>query len=483
MADSLKAQTFTGVIWSFFERFSVQGIQVIVMIVVARFLSPKEFGLVGMLAIFIAVSQSLVDSGFTQALIRKQNRTETDNSTIFYFNIIVSLTLYALLYLGAPYVSVFYNEPELTGLMRVLCLVVVINSFVVVQRAIYTAALDFKTQAKASLTASLISGGVGVYMAISGFGVWTLVWQQITNAGVNAMLLWYFSTWRPRLKYSWVSFKELFGFSSKLMISGLISTIYDELYSIILGKAYNATTLGYYTQAKTYSYYLSTNITGIIQRVTYPVLCSIQNDDESLRENFRKILKMTAFIIFPVMCGLAGVSRPFVDLLLGEKWAFAATIMIPVCLSCMWYPIHSINLSILQAKGRSGLFLKLEIIKRALGATILILSIPLGVVAMCYMGVISSILCLVINTYYTGKLIKMGFVEQLKEVLGSLVVSLLMFSIIYFMTHFIDDSLIGLFAGLITGVCFYLGVVTLFKFEEVPYLLSFKSLITKKDEV
>ena len=206
--ESLRNKTAKGIIWSGIERFSVQGVQILVMLVIARILTPKDFGLIGMLTIFIAVAQSLVDSGFSQALIRKQDRTEADNSTVFYFNILVSVLLYAVLYIIAPLVAEFYNEPQLCSLMRVLCIVIVINSFSVVQRALYTASIDFKTQAKATLSAAVISGGIGIWMAINGIGVWTLVWQQLISSVVNNILLWYNSHWRPKLLYSWNSWQN-----------------------------------------------------------------------------------------------------------------------------------------------------------------------------------------------------------------------------------------------------------------------------------
>ena len=476
MAESLKNQTVKGVIWSSVERFSVQGVQFLVMLIIARILSPKDFGLVGMLAIFLAVAQSLIDSGFSQALIRKQDRTELDNSTVFYFNIAVSLLLYALLYTIAPWVAVFYNEPQLCKLMRVLCLVVVINSFAVVQRAIYTAAINFKTQAKASFIAAILSGCVGIYMARSGYGVWTLVWQQLLNAGINTLLLWIWASWYPRLQYSWRSFRELFAFGSKLLASGLLDTIYNNMYVLVIGKVFSAVSLGYYAQADRFTKFPSSNITGILQRVTYPVLCTLQDDDEKLRRDYRQLLCLSAFIVFPLMCGLASVAYPLVELVLGEKWRFAATLIIPLCFCMMWYPIHAINLNLLQVKGRSDLFLRLEIIKKVIGVSVLVLSIPFGLLFMCYSSILTSLLCLVINTYYTGKLIQVGFIMQMKDLSATLILSLLMFGLVCGVTLLLDDILLQLLVGLFTGILFFGGLSVLFKFKELLYL---KSIIKK----
>ena len=468
--QSLKDKTIKGFIWSSVERLSVQGVQFLVMLVIARFLDPEDFGLIGMLAIFLAVAQSLIDSGFSQALIRKQDRTETDNSTIFFFNIVVSFILYLLLYSIAPSVAVFYNEPQLCDLMRVLCVVVIINSFTVVQRAIYTIKLDFKTQAKASFIAAVLSGCVGIYLAIMGYGVWSLVWQQLLNAGINTIILWVFSCWYPRFVYSWRSFRELFSFGSKLLVSGLIDTIYTNIYTLVIGKIFTATNLGFYTQADRFTRFPSSNLTGILQRVTYPVLCSIQDDDDRLKGDYRKLLRVSAFIIFPLMCMLAGVAYPLVELLIGEKWRFAATLIIPLCFTMMWWPIHAINLNLLQVKGRSDLFLKLEIIKKIIGVCVLAASIPFGLQFMCYAGTATSIICLMINTYYTGKLIGVGFMMQMRDLSGTTILSLIVFAVVYICTSFVDIIILQLFLSLFVGVLLFVGMSYLLKFKELNYL-------------
>ena len=450
--QSLKDKTVKGVIWSSVERFSVQGVSFIVTLVIARILDPKDYGLVGMLAIFMAVAQTLIDSGFTQALIRKQDRTETDNSTVFYFNIIISTFLYLLLFAIAPWVADFYEEPQLTDLMRVLCLVVIINSFAVVQRAIYTASLNFKTQAQAAFIAALVSGIVGVVLAYQGYGVWTLVWQQLLNAGINTVLLWIYSRWYPKWMYSWKSFRELFAFGSKLLASGMLDTIYTNMYGLLIGKVFSAASLGFYAQADRFTKLPSSNITGIIQKVTYPVLCTLQDDDKKLREDYRKLLRLSAFIIFPLMCLLAGIAYPLVELLIGEKWRFAATLIIPLCFTMMWYPIHAINLNLLQVKGRSDLFLKLEIIKKIIGLVVLVCSIPFGLLVMCYTGIVTSIICLIVNTYYTGKLIQVGFIMQMRDLFGTLLMSISMFAVSFILTQYFGNPIFQLVFGLVVGV-------------------------------
>ena len=465
--DNLKKDTVKGLFWSSIGRFSVQGVSFVVMLVIARILSPTDYGLVGMLSIFMAVAQCLIDSGFSNALVRKQNRTEVDNNTVFYFNLVVSFGVYGVLFVIAPWVSNFYNEPILKNLMRVLCVTVIINSLAVVQRADYTSRLDFKTQARASFFAAIISGGLGIFLAVRGYGVWTIVWQQIAASVVSAIFLWSFASWYPKLEYSWKSFRELFGFGSKLMLSGLLDTTYNNLYPIAIGKIFSAQTLGFYTRAQNFAQLPSSNITSIIQHVTFPVLSKLQNDDERLQRNYRKLLKMSAFIIFPMMCLLGAVSKPLIVILIGEKWAFCCVLLIPMCFSMMWYPIHAINLNLLQVKGRSDLFLKLEIIKKCMGLTILGISIPFGIIVMCYAMIASSLLSLVINTYYTGKLIQVGFFKQLCDLSVTLILSLLVFTIVFLAGNIVNNNWVWLIAGVILGATIYLGAASLLHFEEL----------------
>ena len=474
MSESLKKKTVKGTLWTGMERFWVQGVQFLVMLVVARILSPKDYGLIGMLAIFIHVSQSLVESGFSQALIRKKDRTELDNNTIFYFNIVMSLFIYALLYLIAPYVASFYNEPLLCPVMRVFSLVVIINSFNIVQRALFSIHLDFKKTAHAAMSSALISGVAAIYMAKKGFSVWTLVYQQIIFGIVSTTVLWYYSTWRPKWVYSWKSFKEMFAFGFNLLISGLIDTVYKNLYTIVIGKVFNATSLGYYSRADHYAQLPASNFNAVFLRVTYPVLCKMQDDENRLRENYRKLLRVSAFVIFPIMCGLAGAAYPSVVMLIGKKWAYASVLLVPICLAKMWYPIHAINLNLLKVKGRSDLFLNLEIIKKILGVIIIFASIPFGLLFMCYSQIVSSLIALSINTYYTGKMIHLGFWKQMKDISHILLTSLAMFAIIKVMNMGIDNLYLQFALDVIVGIVFYCGVAFLFRFKEIDDIQSLR---------
>ena len=257
-----------------------------------------------------------------------------------------------------------------------------------------------------------------------------------------------------------------------MLVSGLIDTLFTNIYLLVIGKIFSASSLGFYTQADRFTKLPSSNITGILQRVTYPVLCSIQDDDNRLREDYRKLLRLSAFIIFPLMCLLAGIAYPLVDLLLGEKWRFAATLIIPLSFTMMWYPIHAINLNLLQVKGRSDLFLRLEIIKKIIGVSVLVLSIPLGLLFMCYAGIVTSIICLIINTYYTSKLIQVGFLMQMKDLMGTLLLSLIVFGMAYLVSSLGDANIIQLLLGVSTSTVLFVSIVCLLKFKELYYVKS-----------
>lgn len=443
------------------------------MIIMARMLTPDDYGLVGMLAIFIAVSQSLIDSGFSQALIRKQDRSEIDNSTVFYFNIGVGICLYLILFFCSPLIAKFYNEPILVPLTRIIGLSLVFNSLAVVQRALLTIRLDFKTQAKASLVAALISGALGIGLAYHGFGVWAIAWQQISNLAIVTILLWVLSKWKPVWAYSWKSFKTLFSFGSKLLASGLLETFYRNLYLILIGKVFKASDLGYYTRAHQFTDFASSNVSGILQRVTYPVLCSIQEDDIRLKSVYRKLLRNSTFVVFPLMMGLASVAHPMILSFLNEKWIFSAVLIQILCFSQMWYPVHSLNLNLLQVKGRSDLFLRLEIIKKIIGITIILFTIPFGLLAMCWGTVANSIIALVINTYYTGKLIQLNFWIQMKDLLPSLLLSMGVGGIVLLsISNLPLSSWFLLLIGITEGVILYISLAKVFMFPELPELLS-----------
>jgi len=475
VVDSLKKRTVKGLVWSSIERFSVQAVQFFVTLIIARILSPKEYGLIGMLSIFIGIADSLVNSGFSQALIRKQDRSEVDNCTIFYFNFTVSIILYLILYIAAPFIASFYNEHELCRILRVLGIIVIINGLAIVQRALFTIEINFKEQTRATLMAAIISGVVGVIMAVNGFGVWSLVFQQISNACVSTLLLWFFSKWRPIVIFSLNSFKGMFGYGSKILISGLINTTYNNIYQITIGKIFDAVSLGYYTRAKQFALTPVSGFTEVIQRVMFPVMCKIQQDKTIYKNVFAKTLRVSVFILIPIMCLIAGISKPMTLILLGEKWLFAATLLIPLCFSAMLLPIHALNLNAITVIGRSDLFLKLEIIKKILGIVVLVVTVPFGVVAMCYGSLVSSVIGLLINAHYSKQEFDYGLIEQMKDVAKIFLLSISIFIVTYVISNTIENSYFALLTALCSAVLLFVMAIFVFKFKEIEYIKSLRN--------
>lgn len=470
--ESLKKKTVNGVIWSAIDRFSTQGIQFVFSILIARLLMPSDYGVIAMLGIFLAVSNTFIDSGFGTALVQKANRTETDFSTVFYFNIVVAIILYGLLWLASPYIAAFYNIPMLKDVTRVVALTLIFSALGGIQGAKLSIAINFKTRAIISLISALSTGCLGLYLAYSGYGAWALVFQTVFSSLLNTILLWCFVRWMPSLVFSWQSFRQLFSFGSKLLASALLDTIYNNVYTLIIGKVYSSSSLGLYSRASGLAQYPSSNITGVLQSVTFPVLCSIQNDEERLADAYKRFIRMSAFVVFPLMIGLASVAEPFIRVVLTDKWEGTIYLLQIVCFSMMWYPIHAINLNILQVKGRSDYFLKLEIIKKIQGVCILCITVPISIVAMCYGSIASSLLSLVWNTYYTKRLIGYGFFSQIKDLLPIIIHSLLMGGIVLLVTHFIEVMWIKLFAGILAGGIYYILGAYIMHFDELKEVLA-----------
>ncbi len=470
---SLKQKTATGLKWSSLEKFSSQGIGFIINIIIARILSPADYGIIGMISIFTAVAGVFVAGGFGAALIRKQNRTDIDFSTVFYYNIVVSIFFYLVLFILAPFIAKFYNTPILTLIIRIVGLNIVIGALGTIQSTLLNIAIDFKTQTKISVITLIITGTIGISMAYSGYGVWALVFQGLSSALISTGLLWVFIGWKPKWEFSYDSFKELFGFGSKLMLSGLLNAIYQNIYQVIIGKKFTSADLGFFTRAKGLVQLPSSNITSVIQRVTFPVLSEMQNDTKKLTSNYRKLLKMSAYVIFPLMMLLFSLSEPLVRILLTDKWLPAVPLVKVLCFSYMFYPIHAINLNLLEVKGRSDLFLRLEIIKKVLITIVLFASAPFGVLVMCYGTILTSVLALVINTYYTGKLIQIGFFRQIKDILPLLVMSIITGIIAYLPTLLFEESYFQLGLGSILGILFYIASSYVFKINELNELRNF----------
>ena len=423
MPESLKHKTVKGVGWSFIDNLSSSGITFLVGLVLARLLTPSEYGIMAILTIFIAVSNSIVDSGFSNALIRKTDAKQVDYNTVFLFNLVVSGLLYVVLFFAAPSISVFFKEPLLVEVMRVIGWVLVINALAIIPRTLFVKEVNFKTQTKVSLIASISSGVVGISMALAGMGVWSLVGQQLSRQLLNTLFLWIYCKWRPVWEFSIQSFKELFSFGSKLLLSGLLDTVFKEIYSLVIGRCYTSAQLGQYTRANQFNQIFSSNLTTVIQRVSYPVLSSIQDEPERLREAYRKVIKSTMLISFACMLGLAAVAKPLIILLIGEKWLPAVGFLQIICFSGMLYPLHAINLNILQVKGRSDLFLKLEIIKKIIAVGPLVLGVLFSIEYMLWGSVCTSFIAYFLNSYYSANLINYPTKEQIKDILPTFLVS------------------------------------------------------------
>lgn len=463
---SLKHKTISGLFWSFSETGINQLVHLVIGIILARLLSPDEFGLIGMIIIFIAVSQSFIDSGFSQALIRKTDCKQKDYATVFYFNVLVGILFYLILFFLSPSISQFFNEPILRDLARVLGLVLIINSFAIIQRTILIKNINFKLQAKITLSSSVLSGIIGITLAYNGFGVWSLAVQIILNQLFIATLLWIFNRWLPTLEFSKQSFKEMFSFGSKLLASGLIDTTYRNIYYLIIGKFFSATDLGYYTRADHFSRIPSRNINASVSRVTYPVLSQLQHEPSKLKAGYKKIIKSIMLINFSVMLGMAAVARPMVLTLIGEKWLSSVPFLQLLCIVSMMYPLHALNLNILKVKGRSDLFLRLEIIKKGLAIPVILIGIFIGIKAMIMGMIFNSFFAYFINSYYSSKLIDYSISEQIMDVLPDFVISICM-AIIVFLTQMIIplSPLLKLIIGIALGFGIMISLSRIFAID------------------
>lgn len=471
----LKEKTFSGLFWSFADILTNQGIQFIVIMILARLLAPEHFGVIGIVTIFISIANTIVDSGFTQALIREKKVTQDDYSTVFYFNLIASLVIYLLLFVLSPKIATFFNEDELTSIIRVLTSSVIIHSFSIIQRTILVKKIDFKLQTKINFVAAIGSGFIATVLGIMGYGIWSLVVQTISLRLIQTILLWFGNSWKPSFIFSVSSFRRLFKFSSRLLISSLIDTVYGNVFSILIGKYYPAKQLGYYTNAKKLSNLFSIAITSSLQRVTYPVLSSIQDDTVSLINGFRKIITATAYFTFPIMIGLMAVSDSLVVVVFGPKWIESILYFKLLCLAAMLYPFHALNLNILQVKGRSDLFLRLEIIKKLL-LTLLIgasLLFSLGIVGLICAGIVSSYLSFFINTYYSSKEISYSTKQQIKDLLPFILISVTMGAFVHLTGKLLPEiHILRLLIQVTIGCVFYVLVSWILKLKEFEMMLQ-----------
>ncbi|RED19606.1 O-antigen/teichoic acid export membrane protein [Flavobacterium cutihirudinis] len=467
MSNSLRSTAAKGIIWSAIDKFAVQLGQFTVSIVLARILMPEDFGLLGMLSIFIALSQTFIESGMGLGLIQRQNRTDIDFSTVFVFNLAVSSLFYLLLFFSAPLIASYFNQPLLIDLTRVLGLNLFINSLAIVQRTKLTIAIDFKAIAKTNVIAVILGGIAGVTAAMNGFGVWSLVIQTLLGSFASTLSLWFFSHWKPSVAFSRTSFKNLFGFGSKLLLSGLYAQLMNNVYNIFIGKYFSISSLGYYTRAKGFADISAGTITSILQQATFPILTSVQSDKEKLVSVYSRMIRMSSFCIIPVMTLIALLAKPIVILLLTEKWIFVIPLLQWMVFARIFFPMSAINMNLLNAIGRSDLFLKMDLSKLPITVIAMIITIPLGVTAMVIGQVVTSGVSFFLNAYLPGKFYGYGALSQLKDMFPVLVATAGMSLIVFFLTLFLDSLILQLIIGSILAILSYLFFCWLLKLEEL----------------
>lgn len=474
--DNLKSKTIKGAGWSAADAFLAQGVSFIIGLVLARILSPEEYGLIGIVMIFVTVLNSVVDCGFSTAVIRKQDANDDDYNTMFYTNMLFSIILYACLSLSSPLIANFFEREELIQLVPAMGLTIIINALSLTQQTILTKRIDFKTKTKASLLSSVISGIVGVICAYCGLGVWSLVIQMLLQRALYTVSLWILNKWWPSFRFSWNSFHYMWGFGWKLLLSGLLDNIWRQIYQLIVGKFYNPATLGQYTRARHYAALFSSNLTTVVQRVSYPALAGIQDDRERMVAAYRKVIKVTMFVTAICMLFLGAISEPLIVCLIGEKWMEASTYLPLICISMSLYPLQAINLNMLQVQGRSDVFLYLEIIKKIIGIPTICLGIFVGIRAMLICSIFTGVISFFLNTYNTGKKLHYSSWMQINDIKHSYFIALIIAVGIYFLKYLPISFFVVLPLQILLGVVIFFIICEISKPSEY---LEIKSIIAK----
>lgn len=464
---SLKIKALQGFSWTVFEGIFSQGIIFSVGIILARLLSPKDFGLIGIITAFIAISNSIIEGGLGSALVRKTDSSQDDYNTVFYSNLGIALLLYLLIYLFSGAIADFFDAQELKKLLQFSGLILIINAFSIIQQTLLVKILDFKTQGIIAVISSAISGFVAVVIAYSGFGVWSLVALAVTRTFIRTSLLWFKGRWKPTLGFSEKSYKELFNFGYKLLAASLLNTLYKNVYYVLIGKYFSPTSLGYYTRADQFQAPFSSNITVGITRISFPVLSSLQDEEIRLRHVFIKFIRFSVFVNFTILLALAAMAKPIVLLLIGEKWYPSIYFLQLLCIPGMLYPLQILNLNLLAVKGYSNLYLKLEIIKKVILLPLVFVSMLFSIEVVLYCLILFSIMEYFINSYYTKGLINLSVWQQIQEILPFLLISALNFMAMYSITFIEGLTLTELFLlQLIIGIIALLILHEFFKLNE-----------------
>jgi len=479
--SNIKGKVISNLFWKLMERTGTQGIQFIVAIILARLLIPEDYGIISLVVIFIAVASVFVQSGFSTALIQKKDVNETDFSSVFYLSLLIAGLLYVILFFTAPLIAVFYNEPQVIPVLRVFSVTLFLGVFNSIQNAVIARKMQFKKLFISSLGAIVVSGVVGIFMAYKGFGVWALVVQQLTNKVLVILILWFIVKWRPRLLFSIKSVKKLFSFGWKLLVSSLIDNLYMNLCSLIVGKIYNAEMLGFFNRGKQFPALIVENINRSIQSVMFPVLSSQQDNRSRVKDIMRRSMVTSLFILLPMMVGLAVIAESLVKILLTEKWLPCVPFLQIFCASYALWPVHTANLQAINALGRSDIFLKLEIIKKVLGLAILVVTVFYGVYAMAIGGVFVGLIATIINAYPNKKLLNYSYKEQWKDIMPSLLLSLVMGIFVYIIELIGLSDWLTLIIQVCVGMISYVALAWIFKLECFTYLLStFKEIFRNK---
>ena len=478
--QSLKDKTVKGVGWNSIDRIANYGIGFVVGVVLARLLSPGEYGLIGIIGIFIAIFNIILDSGLSTALIRKDAVTEDDYCTVFWANLLLSVLLTATLYFCAPLIGEFFKRPELVPYIHVMAFILIINALAITQNTRLVKRIDFKTQTKISLISHVLSGIIGIVMAYMGFGVWALVAQQMSARMFSTILLWIYNKWWPKLLFSWLSFKELFNFSWKLLVAQIISTLFSQVNHAVIGKIYSPDTLGQYTRANQYGKMVSSSIGDVVLKVSLPVMSSIQNEDQRLLRAYRSIIKTSMLVSSILLIGMAACAKPFIYVLIGEKWLPCVPMMQLMSLSLMLYPLQMVNINMLTLQGRSDIQLLLQIIKCILAIGPILLGIYVGIYWMIGGSVLNSWIALVLNAYYSGKKFNYTWWMQLKDVLPSFVIAFIMAVPVYLLAYLPLSYYIVFPIQVVVGALITLALCEWWKRDEYLQLKDIVIQYTKK---
>jgi len=472
MSEPLKQKTIKGISWSFVEQVLTRGVNFIIGIILARLLSPTDYGLVGMLSVFIAVSQIFIDGGLASALIREKDASEKDYSTVFIINLALSVFFYFILFFAAPLIASFYNQPLLRPLLRAISLTLVISALSSVHSTHLAKQVDFKSKTIISILTAVTSGAAGIYFAANGHGVWALVAQSLTGAIVATIVTIVLSHWYPTTGFSQESFKRLFSFSSKILASSLIHTIYENAYPLVIGKKFSARDVGIFTRSGQFPGVANQTLVSTFNRVAYPVLSQMQDDNRRLLQAYEKYIEAFCFLTFPILMGMCGCAKPLILLLLTDKWIECIPLMQIYCFSLLPNGLILINLNLLYVKGRSDLTLRMEIIKKIIMFSILIITMFFGLKAICYGLIVNAFIDLYFSSFYTKKILDYSLLQQLKSIFPYFLVSFVVLIESHFISFLIDSYLIAILVSIVVCALSYWGLSKLFKFYAYQEVMS-----------